>query len=145
MIVCFNSFSVQLGVYSVPFWQMDSIHILKIKLIFEMLTVCGQQHSFSTHERTFLWKDFETENVSTRGGFGPPTFGCPMFWGFHSISFIQMDSIRRWLHHITYAQPSYNLNNRSQPKTINMYTAFMNLQPHVKTFSDHHVCQSSHT
>ena len=30
--------------------------ISEIKLIFEMLTVCGQQHWFSTHERMFLWK-----------------------------------------------------------------------------------------
>ena len=28
----------------------------QVKLTFEMLTVCGQQHSFSTHERMFLWK-----------------------------------------------------------------------------------------
>ena len=28
----------------------------KVKLTFEMLTVRGQQHSFSTHERVFLWK-----------------------------------------------------------------------------------------
>ena len=37
-----------------------------------MLTLRGQQHSFSTHERVFLWKCqsfcFETENVSTWGG-----------------------------------------------------------------------------
>ena len=30
--------------------------IFVVKLIFEMLTVCGQQHSFSTHEQMFLWK-----------------------------------------------------------------------------------------
>ena len=37
----------------------------------------GQQHSFSTHERVFLWKCqfFETENVSTWGGLEPPIFG----------------------------------------------------------------------
>ena len=29
---------------------------LKAKLTFEVLTACGQQHSFSTHERMFLWK-----------------------------------------------------------------------------------------
>ena len=28
----------------------------EVKLTFEMLTVRGQQHSFSTHERMFLWK-----------------------------------------------------------------------------------------
>ena len=28
----------------------------EVKLAFEMLTVRGQQHSFSTHERMFLWK-----------------------------------------------------------------------------------------
>ena len=30
--------------------------IVEVKLTFEMLTVHGQQHSFSTHERVFLWK-----------------------------------------------------------------------------------------
>ena len=30
--------------------------VLEVKLTFEMLTVRGQQHSFSTHERMFLWK-----------------------------------------------------------------------------------------
>ena len=42
-----------------------------------MLTVRGQQHSFSTHERMFLGKcqSFETENVSTWGGFEFQAFG----------------------------------------------------------------------
>ena len=31
-------------------------YIFEVKLTFEMLTVHGQQHSFSTHERVFLWK-----------------------------------------------------------------------------------------
>ena len=55
----------------------DRTYFFLIKLTFDMLTVRGQQHSFSTHERMFLWKcqDFETENVSTWGGLEPPTFG----------------------------------------------------------------------
>ena len=32
-----------------------SINIFKVKSTFEMLAVRGQQHSFSTHERMFLW------------------------------------------------------------------------------------------
>ena len=38
-----------------------------------MLAVRDQHHSFSTHERMFLWsvEDLETENVSTWGGFEP--------------------------------------------------------------------------
>ena len=32
------------------------IDIFEVKLTFEMLNVRGQQHSFSTHERVFLWK-----------------------------------------------------------------------------------------
>ena len=41
-------------------------NIFEVKLIFEMLTVHGQPHSLSTHERMFLWKCqvFETENDS---------------------------------------------------------------------------------
>ena len=30
--------------------------IFQVKLTFEILTVRGHQHSFSTHERVFLWK-----------------------------------------------------------------------------------------
>ena len=32
------------------------IDIFEVKLTFDMLTVRGQQHSFSAHERVFLWK-----------------------------------------------------------------------------------------
>ena len=51
--------------------------IFEVKLTFEMFTVRGQQHSFSTHERVLFWKcqSFETENVSTWEGLGSPTFG----------------------------------------------------------------------
>ena len=31
-------------------------YIFEVKLTFEMITVRGQQHSFSTYERMFLWK-----------------------------------------------------------------------------------------
>ena len=46
-------------------WEWKSIFIphltchviiFAVKLTFEMLTVRGQQHPFSTHERVFLWK-----------------------------------------------------------------------------------------
>ena len=37
------------GSVSVPKWRIAS-------LTFEMSTVLGQQHSFSTHEQMFLWK-----------------------------------------------------------------------------------------
>ena len=42
-----------------------------------MLTGRGQQHSFSNHERMFLWKcqRFDTENVWNREGLEPPTLG----------------------------------------------------------------------
>ena len=32
------------------------LDIFEVKLIFEMLTVCGQQHSFSTHELMFFFR-----------------------------------------------------------------------------------------
>ena len=48
-------------------------YFFKVKLTFEMLTVRGQQYSFSTHERVF--KVLETENVSTRGRLEPQIFG----------------------------------------------------------------------
>ena len=31
-------------------------YVFEVKLTFEMLTLRGQQHSFSVHERVFLWK-----------------------------------------------------------------------------------------
>ena len=34
----------------------DIKYIFEVKLTFDMLTVRGQQHSFSTHERIILWK-----------------------------------------------------------------------------------------
>ena len=37
------------------FHQFEYI-IFEEKWTFEMLTVCGQQHSFSTHDRVFFWK-----------------------------------------------------------------------------------------
>ena len=42
-----------------------------------MLTVCERRHSFSTHERMFLWKCQSSwdRNVSTWGELEPPTFG----------------------------------------------------------------------
>ena len=51
--------------------------IFEVKLIVEMSTVRGRQHSFSTHERVFLWKCqiLGTENVSTWGGLELPAFG----------------------------------------------------------------------
>ena len=69
--------------------------ISEVKLTFEMLTACGEQHSFSTRERMFLWKchNFWDRNFSTWGGLEPPTYGfmpnaltiwaiicCPMFF-----------------------------------------------------------------
>ena len=35
------------------------INIFAVKLTFDMLSVRGQQHSFLTHERMFLWKENE--------------------------------------------------------------------------------------
>ena len=54
------------------------VDIFEVKLTFEMLTMRGHQHSFSTHERLFLWKCqsfFEAENVSTCGGIESPSIG----------------------------------------------------------------------
>ena len=38
------------------------IDIFEVKLKLEMLTVRGKQHSFSTHERMFLWKCQKRQN-----------------------------------------------------------------------------------
>ena len=40
--------------YSALLWHHQ--YFFKVNLTFEMLTVHGQQHSFSTHEQMFLWK-----------------------------------------------------------------------------------------
>ena len=59
--------------------------IFYVKFTFEMLTVRGQQHSFSMHERMFLWKlkAFEAENVSILGG-----TRTPVAW---TVSFIKLN------------------------------------------------------
>ena len=73
--------------------------IFEIKLTFEMLTVRGQQHSFSTHERMFLWKYqsfWDRKYLAPRGTRAPnlqihaeifnllsyqgQTFAVPCFW-----------------------------------------------------------------
>ena len=41
------------------------IDIFEAKLTFEMLTVCGQQHSFSTHEK--MYKEFVLRGTLTQG------------------------------------------------------------------------------
>ena len=40
----------------IAYWGTTYIRELTVKLTFEMLTVHGQQHSFLTYERVFLWK-----------------------------------------------------------------------------------------
>ena len=54
---CSSHLSYQGQTFAVPcFFNTGSGGIDILKLAFEMLTVRGQQHSFSTHERMFLWK-----------------------------------------------------------------------------------------
>ena len=45
-------------IYPFPTFNSSAViyNFFKVKLTFEMLTVRGQQHSFSTHERVFLGK-----------------------------------------------------------------------------------------
>ena len=64
--------------YSTPNRHLNQCWIIfEVKWIFEMLTVRGQQHSFSTHGRCSCEcvKAVETENVSSWVGLEPPTFG----------------------------------------------------------------------
>ena len=42
--------------WRVELYQVPFVYIFEVNLTFDMLTVRGQQHSFSTHERVFLWK-----------------------------------------------------------------------------------------
>ena len=53
------------------------IDIFEVKLTFEMLTVRGQHHSFSTYERVSLRKcqSFWDRKCLDRGGLEPPIFG----------------------------------------------------------------------
>ena len=45
------------NIYRSPLTMGSSMQdIFEVKLTFEMLTVRGQQHSFLTHKRVFLWK-----------------------------------------------------------------------------------------
>ena len=63
------------------------IDIFEVKLPFEMSTVCGQQHSFSTHERVFLWKSqsFWDRKCLDLRGTRPPTFGSNLTCDWLSI------------------------------------------------------------
>ena len=53
------------------------VFILEVKSAFHMLTVRGQQHSYSTHERVFLWKcqSFWDRKCLDLRGTRTPTFG----------------------------------------------------------------------
>ena len=55
---CSNHLSYQGQTFAVPrCWILAlAYRYFWSKLTFDMLTVRGQQHSFSTHERMFLWK-----------------------------------------------------------------------------------------
>ena len=81
-----------------------------------MLTVRGQQHSFSTQERVFLGKcqSFWKENVSTWGGLEPPTFGFTLnaltYWAIrarHLLSHV----VENWLWRCGYLWSKVNIWN----------------------------------
>ena len=55
-------------------WLWRYRYFFKVKLTFEMLAVHGQQHSFSTHERVFLWKSqsfWDRKCLDLRGTWTP--------------------------------------------------------------------------
>ena len=73
-----------------------------------------QQHSFSTHERMFLWKCqvFETENVSTWEGLEPSTFGfmpnALNIWALSSNIYIYMYIYETHVYlHLSIISPSH--------------------------------------
>ena len=70
---------------------VDDMDGFEVKLTFEMLTVRGQQHSFSTQERVFLWKCqsfWDRKCLNLRGGLEPPIFGfmpnAPTYWAIRA-------------------------------------------------------------
>ena len=55
-------------------WRWLTVHDFEAKLTCEMLILRGQQHSFSTHERMFLWKRqsfWERKSLHLRGTRNP--------------------------------------------------------------------------
>ena len=61
------------AVINSPVWQPSCI--FEAELTFEMFTVRGRQHSFSTHERVFSWKcqSFWDRKYLDLRGTGAPT------------------------------------------------------------------------
>ena len=55
---CSNHFNYQSQTFAVHVFEywLWQCRYFEVKLTFEMLTVRGKQHAFSTHERMFLWK-----------------------------------------------------------------------------------------
>ena len=67
-------------IYSQKFRDIFVKYFLKVKLTFEMVAMCGKQHSFLDSRMDVLVRVsrfFETENVSTPGGVEPqPSDSC---------------------------------------------------------------------
>ena len=66
--------------------EKDNVHdLFKVKSTFEMLTVRGQQHWFSTHEWMFLWmcqSFWDTKCFDLRGSNPQPSDSCRMLKPF---------------------------------------------------------------
>ena len=83
-------------------WLLVGWHFFKVKLTFEMLTVRGQQHSFSTHERVFLWKcqSFWDRKCLDLRGLEPPTFGFMLnaltYWAIRATQLLS-NVFEHWL------------------------------------------------
>ena len=52
---CAKNCITKLKSYSISSIVMEKVSLFFLKLTFHMLTVSGQQYTFSTHERMFLW------------------------------------------------------------------------------------------
>ena len=92
--------------------------IFEVMLTLEMLSVRGQQHSFSTHERVFMWK-WKCQRFWDRkcldlggGGLEPPAFGfmpnALTYWVIRAIHLLSR-VFEHWLWRCRYfCMYSYN-------------------------------------
>ena len=94
-----TSYDFPWEIYTLDLFSMVTVIIFEVNLTFEMLIVCGQQFSFSTHEWVFLWtcqsfrdrkcldlRGTRTPNLriqaecSTLLSYQGQTFTAPCFW-----------------------------------------------------------------
>ena len=119
----------------------STICIFEVKLTFEILTVLGQQHSFSTHERIYLWKcqRFWDRKCLDLSG----TIQCYGIYKLHNTILISLDVIVVYTlavmidHGVFVWMVHFLTQMLIQIKVNDIYKALPNIKVHLLTQQSH--------